>query len=339
VSAAAQEIRMVNGRFVVSGVAGGATLHVYAGTGDVPPVIGSYSTENGNLVFSPRFPLGPGVRARAVLTLPGKPAKETVFEIPSAAAPRSNRVIRVFPSGDVLPVNQLKLYIEFSVPMQRGFAWKHIHLLDGRDQLVELPFLEIDQELWDPETKRLTVLFDPGRIKRGLHSLAEAGPPLREGRAYTLVIGREWLDAAGAPAKYEFRKRFRASAADRTPPDPGKWIIRAPAANTSEELAVQFPEPMDYALSLRLIHVERGGRVLPGNVKTAATETGWRFAPRDPWQAGEYHLVVDGAIEDLAGNRIGRAFDVDTFDSFGKITSRVDRRKISLPFRVGSEQR
>jgi hypothetical protein len=339
VPAAAQEIRMENGRFVVPGAGKGADLKLYVGTGDVPPIMGSLSTGNGALVFSPRFPLSPGVRVRAVLNEPGKPAVESVFEIPRANTPPSNRIVRVYPSTGVLPVNQLKLYIEFSAPMQRGVAWRHIHLLDDRDHAIELPFLEIDQELWDPEAKRLTVLFDPGRIKRGLHSLEEAGPSMHEGRTYTLVVDREWLDASGAPAKYEFRKRFRAGAADRIPPDPKEWIVRAPAANTTGELTIQFSEPMDYALMSRLIRVESDGQIVSGAISTGANETQWRFAPSEPWKAGSYSVVVASTIEDLAGNRIGRTFDVDTFDKFEKVTARVDRKEISLPFLIGGEQR
>ena len=34
-------------------------------------------------------------------------------------------------------------------------------------EAIELPFLEIDEELWDPAMMRLTLFIDPGRIKRG----------------------------------------------------------------------------------------------------------------------------------------------------------------------------
>ena len=113
--------------------------------------------------------------------------------------------------------------------MRKGDSWKHLRLL--RDGVpVEYPFLELDQELWDRDQRRFTVLFDPGRIKRGLASLAEAGPALEEGHNYTLVIDRDWRDARGALLAEEFRKEFHVGAADRTPPDPKKWGVTAPAA-------------------------------------------------------------------------------------------------------------
>jgi hypothetical protein len=212
--------------------------------------------------------------------------------------------------------------------MQRGQAWKRIRLLDEKGSAIELPFLEIEQELWDRTGKRLTVLFDPGRIKRGLASLDEAGPVLEEGRAYTLVIDREWRDASGVPLREEFRKLFRVGAADRTPLNPAEWQIVTPAVNTAEPLVVRFPEPLDYALLHRLLHIEN----VSGSMSAGSLEKEWRFVPRNPWQPGEYRLVVDTALEDLAGNRVGRAFDVDTFE---RVTRHVEHETVSLPFRIG----
>ena len=61
-------------------------------------------------------------------------------------------------------------------------------------------------------------------------------------------------------------------------------------------------------------------------------ETQWRFVPYAAWTAGAYNLQVDTALEDVAGNRVGRPFDVDTFDP---ITSKITRRTESIPFRIG----
>jgi hypothetical protein len=45
-----------------------------------------------------------------------------------------------------------------------------------------------------------------------------------------------------------------------------------------------------------------------------ASELSWAFAPAEAWRAGEYALVALASLEDTAGNRIGRPFDVDRFD-------------------------
>ena len=195
--------------------------------------------------------------------------------------PRASRT-SIHPS-DILPANALKLYVYFSAPMRRGDSWKHLHLLrDGAP--VEYPFLELDQELWDRDQRRFTVLFDPGRIKRGLASLAEAGPALEEGHNYTLVIDRDWLDGRGAPAgARSIRKDFRAAAADRIPPDPKKWRVTAPRAGTSDQLVIHFPKPLDYALLQHEIEVTG----VTGKVAVARDETEWRFTPDSPWRAGD----------------------------------------------------
>jgi len=329
-------IRIEDGKFQVSGWSPGVSVpsggwasifSVYAGEGDLPPMLGSYAVENGSLVFRPRFPLSPGVRTRAVFRTPGALPVVAVFNSLTSVAAASTRVDHVYPSVDVLPENQLKFYLQFSASMSRGEVWQRIHLLDQNGKAVDLPFLEIAQELWDPEYRRLTVLFDPGRIKRGLLPLEEVGPAIEDGKRYTLVIDREWLDARGVPMQEGFRKSFRVGPSDRTPPDPSTWRLNGPKVGTSDPLVVEFPESMDWALALRLIDV-------PGVLGTASVEnneTEWRFKPNAPWKAREYKLVIDTALEDLAGNRIGRAFDVDIFE---RVSEKISGKTVSLPFRV-----
>jgi hypothetical protein len=302
---------------------------VYAGVGDgdVPPLLGTYAVESASLVFRPRFPLAPGMHLRAVFQPPDGPRVEAAFDIPAAGPfPATTRVAHVYPSTGVLPANALKLYVYFSAPMRKGDSWKHLHLLrDGAP--VEYPFLELDQELWDRDQRRFTILFDPGRIKRGLASLAEAGPALEEGHNYTLVIDRDWLDGRGAPMAEEFRKPFRVAPADRVPPDPKKWRVTAPRAGSAGALVIRFPKPLDYAL----LHHEIEVTGVSGKVSVERDETEWRFTPDRPWRAGTYAIVIRTTLEDLAGNHINRPFDVDTFDP---ITRTVATDTVTLTVRV-----
>ena len=39
-----------------------------------------------------------------------------------------------------------------------------------------------------------------------------------------------------------------------------------------------------------------------GTIDVADAEATWRFTPQQPWPAGGYRLVVDNALEDVAGN-------------------------------------
>src|SRR5262249_34577427 len=153
-------------------------------------------------------PIAPGVKYRAVFRAPGAAPVEKTFDGPPRETTPQARVVQIYPSPDVLPSNQLRLYIYFSAPMSRGVAAQYLHILDETGkalqggQAVFLPGLE----LWDPGFQRLTMTFDPGRIKRGLTSNERIGPPIAEGKRYTLVIDREWPDARGVPMVEGFRK-------------------------------------------------------------------------------------------------------------------------------------
>jgi hypothetical protein len=300
---------------------------VFTGTAAVPPLLGSYAIEAGSLVFRPSFPLAPGVQYRAVFHPAGGGAPvEKSFGEPSGQIAPSARVEQVYPSADVLPSNQLRLYIYFSASMSRGEAGQRIHLLDASGKILPGAFLP-GEELWDPSFHRLTMTFDPGRIKRGLTSNETMGPPIVEGKRYTLVIDRDWPDARGVAMVEGFRKTFRGGPAQRNPPNPKQWRVTAPKAGTSQALIVNFPTPMNYPLLQRMLRVSG----VQGTVSIDKQETEWRFLPQDPWRGGDYQLIVDIAIEDLAGNHLGQAFDIDVFQH---VTEHIATQTISLPFVV-----
>jgi hypothetical protein len=60
---------------------------------------------------------------------------------------------------------------------------------------------------------------------------------------------------------------------------------------------------------------------IAGSIEVVREETEWRFTPRQAWKAGGYRVVVRTTLEDLAGNHIGRAFDVDTFERVTPVAS------------------
>jgi hypothetical protein len=234
-------------------------------------------------------------------------------------------VTHIYPSADVLPENLLKFYVHFSAPMSRGRIYEHIHLLDERGKAVELPFLEIDEELWDSAMKRLTLFIDPGRIKRGVQPLEEIGPALEEGKRFTLVIDEGWQDGTGCSMKESFRKAFKVGPPDREPPDPAQWKIEAPRAGTREALSVGFLKPMDHALALRMIRVKDVG----GSAALESGEKVWKFVPSSEWRKGTHQLRVQTTIEDLAGNNIGKPFEVDVFEN---VQQRITNATVEIPF-------
>lgn len=310
------------------------SLVVYAGRGDVPPLAGNVSTENGTLVFHPRFPLAAGIRYRVVFVPVSGARIERIFDTPSKSASPTARVDRIYPSADVLPSNQLRVYIYFSSPMSRGEAEQRIHVLDAAGKPLRGVFLP-GQELWDPQNRRLTMTFDPGRIKRDLTSNRAMGPPITEGRRYTILIDREWRDANGAPMVQPFKKVFRGGPAVRQPPDPKSWKLTAPPAGNRTPLIVGFGRPMNYTLLQRMLKVTDARGQISGIVEVGKQETEWRFVPVQPWTPGQYQLVVDNGLEDLAGNKIGQPFDIDVFD---KVTERIVTTTSSVPFEVSAKR-
>jgi hypothetical protein len=310
-----------------------SVFRVYSGAAadNVPPLAGTYAIEGDSLVFHPRFALVPGVRYRAVFQPPGSKPIEANFQEKKLQLAATTRVAHVYPTTDVLPSNTLKLYIYFSAPMSRGEAWQHIHMLDEKGQPLKYEFVEIQQELWDSNNTRLTVLFDPGRIKRGVQQNLDLGPPIAEGKRYTLLIDRRWQDARGVPLAEDYRKAFRGGPPDRTPPDPKTWRVAAPKAASSADLVIDFPKPMDFALLQRMIEVSGSAGEIGGTVAVDKQETEWRFTPRAPWKAGAYHLLIDNGIEDLSGNHIGQPFDLDKFQT---VTKNIESETISLPFDI-----
>jgi hypothetical protein len=297
-----------------------------------PAVLGSCRIDKDVLRFTPRFPLTPGVRYLATLALPGAGGKpiEATLSLPKAERKPSATVAHVYPSGDRLPENLLKFYLHFSAPMDQGTSYRHIELLDEKGKAVDLPFLELDQELWNPEGTRFTLFFDPGRIKRGLKPREDVGPALEEGKRYTLVIGRAWKDAEGTPLKQTFRKSFTVTAPDDTSPDPKKWKLNAPAGASA--LRVTFPEAMDHALLGRMLWViDARGKMVFGKIAVEAKETVWVFTPARAWEPGSYHLVADTRLEDRSGNSIGRPFEVDILRP---VERKVEVKTVRVPFEV-----
>ncbi|MBI2823792.1 MAG: hypothetical protein HYX69_03760 [Planctomycetia bacterium] len=325
-----QEQRSAAVRVVVAG----------SGAADVPAVLGDVAVVGDALRFTPRYPLGRGLRYGLVVAR-DQPAPDTVatsggvsLEFTTPAQPQTavTNVEHVYPSAARLPENQLKFYIHFSGPMARGDAYRHVHLLGADGRELEAVFLELGQELWDPSMRRFTLLLDPGRIKRGLVPREELGPVLEAGKDYTLVVDRDWPDAAGQKLAGDVRKAFHVLPVDEAPIDPAAWAIEAPMAGGRGPLVVRFPEPLDHSLLERVVWVADGdGERIAGAIAIGDDETRWQFTPGEPWLAGDYRLVAEAALEDLAGNAIGRAFDVDTF---GPVSKHIETDTVSIPFSV-----
>jgi hypothetical protein len=303
---------------------------VYAGDNPTaPPMLGAYARDGDGVAFTPRFVPAPAVRLRAVARPPGgEPLIAWFGGVPQPERAPSARVVAITPSADVWPENVLRFYVTFSAPMRIGVAWDNIRMLDASGRAMGGMFVEIEQELWDPEGRRMTVLFDPARIKRGLVDNINEGPPLSIGETCTLEIDHTWRDAAGSLLVKGLRKTIQVAPPLRGALDPAHWRL-TPPASAGAPLTVDFPHPLDAALALRAFSVKRGQAEIDCTARLEANETRLTLTPDHGWRAGRYTLVADAVLEDIAGNRIGRPFDVDT-----RATGRVLAHGAEIPFDV-----
>ena len=307
-------------------------------------MLGSYEVESDLIRFTPRFPFVPGLVYLARLhvaelgqsenTVFGKTPKYLDFPFVS---PRSNTrsatfVEQVYPSADQLPENLLKFYIHFSAPIGFDNVHDHIRLLDKNGMPVPLPFVEIDQGLWGPRRQRLTLFLHPGRIKRNVGLNLAMGPVLREGENYQLVVDRGLRDASGNPLVQDIVKHFAVLPAVRQEIVCSEWRLEPPLAGTRQPLKVDFEESLDHALLLRYLLVcDETGTPVPGEVKIINWETRFLLKPDNVWNPGNYSVVVNSRLEDLAGNRVGKVFDAETIEDIKK---REGRSEVEIKFKV-----
>jgi hypothetical protein len=312
-----------------------AVLKVVVAAGDGTAIPGSYALAGDVLRFAPRFPLTAGVKYRATFDpsrIPGGEGEPVTADltVPKPKREPTTTITRVYPAAGTLPENALRMYVHFSTPMTRGGVYKYVKLLAG-DREVAHPFLELDEELWSADGKRFTLLFDPGRVKRGLKPREEDGPVLEEGKKYTLIIDRAWEDEDGVPLKESFRKTFAAGPPDETPIDPDRWAITPPTPGG--RLTVKLDKPLDHALLQRMVWVVGpDGKRLAGTVEVPDRADSWSFRPTgDAWPPGEYKLVVDTRLEDPCGNRVGEPFEVDVFKPVQKkVEGKTVERRITV---------
>jgi hypothetical protein len=318
----------------------GKALAVYVGrtaTEGQPAIVGKHELSADTLRFTPSFPLKAGLDYRIELNLPASGGNdplrlEKIVSLPAAPRPAAAQVTKIYPTAATLPENQLRFYLHFSAPMRRGEAYEHLQLLAEDGKPVHAPFLELGEELWDPSATRLTLLIDPGRIKKGLTPREEHGPVLTAGGKYQLVVTKGWRDASGQVLAEDFTKTFTAGPAIERVIDEKTWKVGPPRPGSRAPLVVRFPYPLDHALLGRTITVESAaGQRLDGEVTVGPEEKSWEFRPDQPWNAGAYDLVIDTVLEDQAGNRVGRPFEVDQFTHFDKSSA---PEFVRLPFKI-----
>ncbi len=300
---------------------------------DAPKIIGKFKCADSQLIFKPKYGFSSGASYTVFVKSISNVEERFIVKVPEIKLEPSTYIKTVYPTSSKLPMNQLKFYIEFSAPMRLGNAFEHIHLYKMPEMKLEADaFFVTTEEFWSPNKTRLTILFDPGRIKRGVASNLQLGLPLVKGYSYKLIIDSVWLDNNNVKLINGYEKQFEVTSVDRQSPNPETWNITFPKTVNKSPIRIDFKEAMDYGLlysSIAIIDDEN--TIIEGEVMLLDNESKWEFTPKHNWTLGGYKIMIDPWLEDLSGNNLNRKFDVN-------LNSENDKPKnikeVIIPFEI-----
>jgi len=231
----------------------------------------------------------------------------------SSAAPQ---VVSISPAARSIPANTLRLYVTFEHPARGVVSTRDLRLLDGAGRTIDGAFMNFGQDLWSPDGRRLTVLFDPGRVKRGVEGEGESAAPLQVGHSFTVEVSGK-------------RFRYEVTPAVRSAINPQTWRLALPKAESREPLMVTFDREMDDALLRDQLEVEDArGRPQPGQMTASSSGRVWSWRPKHGWRIGVYRIVVGTSLEDVSGNRVGEALDHEVG------SPDAPRESVAVPFTI-----
>lgn len=272
------------------------------------PIAGTYAVNGPTISFTPAFAFLEG-QTYTIRTWRGALSEFVIA--PSVALP-SPEVLAIYPSGGSIPENTLRFYIEFSRPMMPHRTADFIALVDGTGTVDDAAFMTFKQEIWNADRTRLTLLMDPGRIKRGVAQNVNLGPALDENKRYALVVRAGWPAATGSGSHIasRYESSFAVSPPLRKRPSIGDWDVSAPTSGTRAALVVKFDRPFDGVQTLHSLWViDAKNQQIPGRIALEQDQTQWTFTPDLPWRSELFQIVVDARLEDVAGNNFRDALD------------------------------
>jgi len=275
------------------------------------PIQGHHAKEDKYLVFKPYFPFENGMTY--IIRTKSMDSDEYVyhpFKVGKKKTVDKAKVLSIYPSASQLPENLLRFYIYFNTPMKKGEALKHIQLTDSEGNIDKHTFMEFKEELWNGDGTRLTVLFDPGRIKRGVSTNILRGPALLEGKQFSLYISDAWQDVYGQQLSEKTNKEIEVVKAYRNRIIVNEWRMDKPKANSHKALTVHFDRIMDHALLQSMIQLkDEAENVVAGYWEILEQEQQIQFIPKKKWKKGAYQIVIDSRLEDVSGNNLQNLLD------------------------------
>ncbi len=269
------------------------------------PVSGRWQVDS-LLIFSPAVSLAPAGK----YTLYSNNLPVLHFSIPSGQF-NPEPITEFIPGNDTLPANQLKIYLVFDQPMKEGGTVDFVEVWDLTENVkVRDPFLDLRPELWSYSSDTLTLWFDPGRIKRDLIPNKKYGPVLKPGHSYEIRLLPGLISARGTSMTETWTKSFVAGPDDRVSPDPSSWKISIPKKGTRAPVIIKFDEAMDPMTLVNYTEIiDKDNSGVKGSYQLSQGSDQIMFYPVNNWKTGEYKIIFNPMIEDLAGNRFHRLFD------------------------------
>lgn len=276
----------------------------------VAAVKGKFTVEGNKLKFKPYFPFESGLPYVVKLNINIDEPTYTRFQIGEKRKVDQAKVLSIFPTSVLLPENVLRFYIYFQTPMKQEEALQHIKLIDQDGHVDEQAFMKFKEELWSHDGKRLTILFDPGRIKKGISTNMLLGPALNIGNQYHLRISNEWQDVYGQKLLEAKVKRIIVGKAYRDKLEVKEWTLIKPTFNTFDTLTIKFDRIIDHALLKTMAQLrDQDQNLVDGYWEVLDCEKQAQFIPSIKWQNGNYSIRFDTRIEDVAGNNLQNLLD------------------------------
>ena len=193
--------------------------------------------------------------------------------------------------------------------MQEMDILKHIKLTTEEGKNITGVFFDNQYELWNKDRTEVTLIVDPGRVKLGLLANNKMGRAFDENQKYSLHIDSLLLDFNDQKLSKSFTKTFITINEDRTPPNLELWQILLPKANTKEVIAINFKDKIDHISARSLLKIYLNDKPIVGKILVKNEEQEWSFIPDKKWKKGDYKIITNSILEDIAAISINQIFD------------------------------
>jgi hypothetical protein len=228
-------------------------------------------------------------------------------------------LVQVYPSGDSVPENLLRIELRFSAPLWPALRIDQVKLVDLKG--VEVKDAFFDLPLPTSDGKKALILLHPGRVKTGVGANIALGRALHDGDSVTLVVNHPAL-------ANPFRKHWHVTAFDGESPQPARWTFEPPQSGTRSPLVLHLTKPISSSSEDLIAIRDPNGRQLAGDTCLKYGETEWLFVPTRRWHPGNYAVVVHPDLEDCAGNRSCAPYEANGASRLN------DREEAVLPFEI-----